>query len=102
MHINDSSLTNARVCHGVGVGGIHRNAPPLPVAYIARHKIVGTVFIGDFRNLVSVSKLFDTGHSLEGDHNHLHVRSKEGKVVLTGVRDHQNMLMANLSNPTSY
>ena len=97
-HLNHPQVTNVRECKGVGVQGVDKTAPPIPVLYTARHKLLGPVFIGRFgKNLFSVSRLFLDGWSMDGDHNHLHMR-KNGKTMFTGYRDNNNMFTANISN----
>lgn len=96
-HLNHPDITNRKPCKGVGVQGVDKKAPPIPVLWTATHAVIGTVFIGDYgKNLISVSRLFSDGWSMEGDHNHLHLR-KRGKLMFTGYRDHNNMFVANIS-----
>ena len=97
-HINDPSLSNVRPCHGVGIRGIDRKAAAIPATYVAKHRIVGTSFLGEFKNLISVSRMFDSGHSIDGQNDHIHIRNKlNNEIVLTGVRDKGNMFVANIS-----
>lgn len=96
-YINRSCLSNVRRCHGVAVRGIDRKAAPIPASYVARHSVIDTVFLGEFKNLISVCKLFDSGHSIDGNHNHINVRNKDGIIVLTGIRDKSNLFMTDLS-----
>ena len=96
-HMNHPDLTNLKACRGVGVQGVDRTASPIPVSYTAYHRIIGTVFIGDFgKNLFSVSRLFLDGWTMDGDHNHIHMR-KRGRIIFTGHRDRNNMFIANIT-----
>ena len=98
MHINDPVFKNIHPCYNVGVRGVDRKAKAIPARYVGKHPIVGTVFFGDFKNLISVSRLFDMGHKMDGYQNHINIRDKDDKIILTGLRDKSNMFMTNLSH----
>ena len=97
MHINDPVFKNIHPCYNVGVRGVDRKAKAIPARFVGKHPIVGTVFFGDFKNLISVSRLFDMGHKMDGHQNHINIRDKDDNIILTGLRDTTNMFMTNLS-----
>ena len=101
IHINDPMFTAIRPCYNVGVRGIDRKAKAIPARYVGKHKVVGTVFFGEFKNLISVSRLFDSKHKIDGQDDHINVRNSKGDIVLTGIRDTSNMFMINLSASAS-
>lgn len=99
-HMNHVHITQLKDCKGVGVQGVDRSVPPIPVLFTARHKLLGRVFMGKFgKNLISVSRLFLDAWSMDGEHNHLHMR-KNGEIMFTGHRDGNNMFIANITGNT--